>query len=189
MTSPVHAVLQGLYAGISGFRLPVVSNDPLENNYQQYWESWFDPGCQLSVPAGRANLSNGTSGSSSVSIKPSSDTSIFLLFQKQLRKLHSTPSCALSQGHSGVLSSRRHQRCLYGQAQELKLWSRVYSSISTRLRSLRSRERAHGAGGPGKRQCCNHRAREMNINATKAHYFALIDSNFIILQYNDMMTL
>ena len=35
---------------------------------------------------------------------------------------------------SGILNSRRHHRCLYGQAQELKLWSRVYSSISTRSR-------------------------------------------------------
>ena len=29
MTSPIRAVLQGLPAGISGFRLHVVSNDPL----------------------------------------------------------------------------------------------------------------------------------------------------------------
>ena len=85
----------------------------------------------------------------------------------------SSDTCSPS--FSGILSSRRHQRCLYGQAQELKLWSRVYSSISARSRE-RS-ERACGACGPGKRQCCNHRAREMNINASKSSVYFFNSSN------------
>ena len=64
-----------------------------------------------------------------------SASSLLLILLLFLRKLHSRPSYALSRGHSGVLSSRRHQCCLYGQAQELKLWSRVYSSISRSARA------------------------------------------------------
>ena len=44
MSPPVRA---GLPAGISDFRLPVVSNDTLWKNHQQYWDSWPDPGCQM----------------------------------------------------------------------------------------------------------------------------------------------
>ena len=84
MTSPVRAVLQALPAGISDFRL--VNNDTLWKNHQQYWDSWPDPGCQLSVPGGGAILSIGGPGSSSVSIQPSSNVLFLLLF---LRKLHS----------------------------------------------------------------------------------------------------
>ena len=84
--------------GISAFRSPVVNSDTLWKSHQQYWESHPDPGCQLSVPGGGAILSIGMPGSSFVSIKPSSDVSVLLLF---LRKLHSRPSCALSRGHSG----------------------------------------------------------------------------------------
>ena len=97
-TSPVRAVPQGLPARSSGFRLPVVISDTLWKNHQQYMESHPGPGCQLSVPGGGANLSIGMPGSSFVSIKPSSDVSVLLLF---LRKLHSRPSCTLSRGHSG----------------------------------------------------------------------------------------
>ena len=91
MTSPVRAVLQGLPAGISDFKLPVASNDTLKH-HQQYWDSWPDPGCQLSVPGGGAILSIGMPGSSSVSIKPSSIVSFLLLF---LPKRHSRPARAL----------------------------------------------------------------------------------------------
>ena len=52
MISPVRAVLEGLPAGISDFRLPVVNNDKLWKNDRQYWRSWPDPRCQLSVPGG-----------------------------------------------------------------------------------------------------------------------------------------
>ena len=90
MTLPVRAVLQALPAGISDFRL--VSNDTLWKNHQQYWGSWPDPGCQLSVPGGGAILSLGMPGSSSVSIQPSSNV-LFLLLS--LTKLHSTPALAL----------------------------------------------------------------------------------------------
>ena len=92
MISPVRAVLQGLPAGISDFRLPVVSNDTLWKNHRQYWHSWPDPRCQLSVPGGGAILSIGMPGRSSVSIQPSSNVSFFLLL---LRKLHSRPARAL----------------------------------------------------------------------------------------------
>ena len=136
--------------------------------------SWPDPGCQLSVPVGRAVLSVGMSGSSSESIKPSPDMSILLLF---LRKLCGRPSSALSRGHSGFLSSRRHQCCLYGQAQQVKLWWRLQSAFFARSRERSERERACGACGPGKRQCCNHRAREMNINASKSSVYFFNSSN------------
>ena len=43
---------------------------------------------------------------------------------------------------SGILSSKRRQRCLYGQAQELKLCSRVYYSISARSRERSGAERS-----------------------------------------------
>ena len=72
-------------------------------------------------------------------------------------KLDSRPSCALSRGHSGILSSKRHQCCLYGQAQQ-QLWWRLYPAFWARSRSLRSRSLARGACSLGKRQCCNHRA-------------------------------
>ena len=75
-------------------------------------------------------------GSSSVSIESSDDVSVLLLF---LENLHSRPSCALSPGHSDFLSSKRHQRCLYGQAQQLKLWSKVQCPFWARsLRSARA---------------------------------------------------
>ena len=102
--------------------------------------SWPDPECQLSVPVGRAVLSIGLSGNSSVSSKPSPDTYILLLF---LRKLHGRPSCALSRGHSGFLSSRRHQCCLYGQAQQVKPWWKLQAAFLAR-----SRERSEGFVGP-----------------------------------------
>ena len=92
MISPVRAVLEGLPAGISDFRLPVVNNDKLWKNDRQYWRSWPDPRRQLSVPGGGAILSIGMSGSSSVSIQPPSNVSFFLFF---LRKLHSRPARAL----------------------------------------------------------------------------------------------
>ena len=89
MTSPVRAVLQELPAGMSDFRLPVVSNDTIWKNH---WDSWSDPGCQLSVPGGGAILSIGMPGSSSVSIQASSNVSFLLLF---LKKLHSRPARVL----------------------------------------------------------------------------------------------
>ena len=99
--------------GTSGFRLPVVNRDTLgKNHQQQYWESHPVPGCQLSVPGGGAILSIGEPGSSSVSVKPSSDLSVLLLF---LRKLHSRPSCALSRGHSGFSQQQK--------ASVLPVWS------------------------------------------------------------------
>ena len=48
-TLPSCDVLQGLPAGVGGFRLPVVSSDTVWKHHQQCWEFWPDPGCQLSV--------------------------------------------------------------------------------------------------------------------------------------------
>ena len=98
--------------GISGFRLPVVNIGTFGKSHQQYWEPHPVPGCQLSVPGGGAILPIGMPGSSFVSIKPSSDVSVLLLF---LRKLHSRPSCALSLGHSGFSQQQK--------ASVLPVWS------------------------------------------------------------------
>ena len=106
------AILSTGMPGISAFGLPVVNNDTLCRSHQQYWESHPDPGCQLSVPGGSAILSIGMPGSSFVSIKPSSDVSVLLMF---LRKLHSRPSCALSRGHSGFSQQQK--------ASVLPVWS------------------------------------------------------------------
>ena len=106
------AILSTGMPGTSGFRLPVVISDKLWKSHQQYWESHPVPGCQLSVPGGGAILSIGTPGSSFVSIKPSSDLSVLLLF---LRKLHSRPSCAPSRGHSGFSQQQK--------ASVLPVWS------------------------------------------------------------------
>ena len=51
-----------------------------------------------------------------------SASSLLLMFLVFLRKLNGKSSCALLRGQSTFLSSNRHQCCLYGQAQELKLW-------------------------------------------------------------------
>ena len=90
----------------------MVISDTLWKNHQQCWKSHPVSGCRLSVPGGGAILSIGMPGSSSVSIKPSSDVSVLLLF---LRKLHSRPSCALSRGHSGFSQQQK--------ASVLPVWS------------------------------------------------------------------
>ena len=149
------AILSAGMPGISGFRLPVVISDKLWESHQQYWESHPVLGCQLSVPGGRAILSIGLPGSSSVSIKPSSDVYVLLLF---LRKLHSRPSCALSRGHSGFSQQQK--------ASVLPVWS---SSSGETLVETSAWLLGAFALAPlaltrlwacslGKRQCCNHRA-------------------------------
>ena len=135
------AILSTGMPGISGFRLPVVISDKLWESHQQYWESHPVLECQLSVPGGRATLSIGLPGSSSVSIKPSSDVYVLLLF---LRKLHSRPSCALSRGHSGFSQQQKASVLPVWSSSQVKPWWRPQPGFWARSRSLRSRSRACG---------------------------------------------